>query len=252
MLSAKQKILLAFLLTALCLSILPFTPWKYLTPGYHRFRYTPARYQMQLRTIERSRQKLAQENSISPKVKTAFVHCVDKQLFPYWYGTFWSFHGTTQTPGRGTIACGYFVTTVLRDAGLKLNRSQLAQMLSEEMIRTLVQKPHIQTFSNVSISDFVKAIQKSGKGLYVVGLDSHTGFIVHDNAGVRFVHASGAVPFCVVREEALSAFILKKSRYRIVGKISDDEQVLRNWLQSAFVGQRPNNSRHEAEPRASA
>ncbi len=153
-------------------------------------------------------------------MKAAFVKSIDKQLFPYWYGT------------RGTIACGYFVTTVLRDAGLTLNRVKLAQAPSEEMIRMLVQKQHIQTFSRVPLDDFVRAVKRQGKGLYIVGLDNHTGFIVYDNSGVRFVHASGGIPFCVLHENAASAGILRKSRYRIVGKISDDEKVLREWLQS--------------------
>src|ERR1700741_5295000 len=52
-------------------------------------------------------------------------------LLPCWYGTPWGFYGTTEEPGQGTIACGYFVTTVLRDAGCSLQRIKLAQYPSE-------------------------------------------------------------------------------------------------------------------------
>lgn len=38
-------------------------------------------------------------------------------LMPCWYGTPWDFNGCTTEPGKGSIACGYFVSTVLRDAG---------------------------------------------------------------------------------------------------------------------------------------
>jgi hypothetical protein len=44
---------------------------------------------------------------------------------------------TSETPGRGEIACGYFVSTVLRDAGFGVERVRLAQQASERIVRTL-------------------------------------------------------------------------------------------------------------------
>jgi len=204
-----------------------FSPWRL----YERWvSYTPTRYKSELRQIHEKRVELANQHADEAVVKKAFVTTVTNRIIPYWYGTFWSFHGTTQTPGRGSIACGYFVITVLRDAGLQLNRSKLAQMPSEQMIKSLVAETHIQRFSNRPIGGFVEEIRKTGKGLYLVGLDNHTGFLVNDAAGIRFIHASGAFPFYVISEEALRSSILKKSRYRIVGRISEDKTTLQNWL----------------------
>ena len=48
--------------------------------------------------------------------------------FEHWKGTPWDFNGTTRIPGQGTIACGYFVTTALQDAGFDLPRYRCGQM----------------------------------------------------------------------------------------------------------------------------
>ncbi|MBC7852151.1 MAG: hypothetical protein IAF94_01845, partial [Pirellulaceae bacterium] len=37
-----------------------------------------------------------------------------------WLGTPWDFNGTAKGPGGGKIACGYFVATVLKDAGFQV------------------------------------------------------------------------------------------------------------------------------------
>ncbi|MDJ1480563.1 hypothetical protein QNI16_08710 [Cytophagaceae bacterium YF14B1] len=203
-----------------------YSPWRL---SKHWLQNTPEKYKKELAAIRRERKKLAQQSNGSNS-RTAFVKAIDNHIFPYWYGTFWSFNGTTQVPGRGSIACGYFVTTVLRDAGLEINRSALAQMSSEQMIKALISEEHIKRFSNKSLEEFITQIEKTGEGLYIVGLDNHTGFLVNEGKGVYFVHASGAYPFCVIREKASSAAILRKSKYRIIGRISEDKSVLRSWL----------------------
>ena len=46
------------------------------------------------------------------------------EIFSAWIGTRWDFDGTSQTPREGRIACGYFVSTVLRDAGFDVEAGQ--------------------------------------------------------------------------------------------------------------------------------
>lgn len=149
---------------------------------------------------------------------------------PYWYGTRWSFQGTTQTPGEGSIACGYFVTTVLEDLGVSLDRNGLAQLPSEQMIKDLVSEKDIQRFNHTTINAFINSIKNSGRGLYIVGLDTHTGFVLNDDSGVWFIHASGSFPFCVVKQEALKAKILAESKYRVLGKLTDNELFMKKYL----------------------
>jgi hypothetical protein len=153
-----------------------------------------------------------------------------KQEFPYWYGTRWNFNGTTRIPGEGSIACGYFVTTSLQDAGVKLNRLRLAQQASEEIVKSLTTEKNIQRFSNVSLKRFVQTIRETGEGIYIVGLDSHVGFLLCENNQVFFIHSSGFIPWCVVREKAEYSWSLSHSRYRIVGNLSKDKSFVQKWL----------------------
>ena len=153
-----------------------------------------------------------------------------RELAKYWYGTPWDFHGTSQQPGVDKIACGYFVTTILRDAGLKIERVHLAQQASERIIKSLTGENQIQRFSNIPIRGFVQAVRKKGDGIYIAGLDSHVGFIVCSDEHVAFIHSSGLKPRCVVDEPALTSKALINSKYRVTGHISADEQLIMHWL----------------------
>jgi len=81
-------------------------------------------YAQVLADIASRRESLADRfrRAASPEAKSAalraardaLVRAVDAEIFPFWYGTEWDFNGTTQQPGTGRIACGYFVSTVLQ------------------------------------------------------------------------------------------------------------------------------------------
>jgi hypothetical protein len=153
-----------------------------------------------------------------------------EDLFSFWMGTPWGFNGTTQNPGSGKIACGYFVTTVLRDAGFKVERAKLAQQASEYIILSLTHEKLIKRFRNVPIADFIAAVKKMGRGIYIVGLDSHVGFLVCDGKDLRFIHSSSLKPSCVVNESADDSASLRVSKYRVVGSITADRALLWKWL----------------------
>lgn len=154
-------------------------------------------------------------------------------LFPPWYGTAWDFNGTTEVPGEGSIACGYFVTTVLRDAGFHVQRVKLAQQASEKIVQTLVPPRSIWRFSNPEISEVLARIRRAGDGLYVVGLDYHVGFVVHEGERMDFCHSSylgDAVVVCAPAS-ADPAFV---SRYYVVGKLLTDP-MMESWLEGDAI-----------------
>ena len=160
------------------------------------------------------------------------------ELIPAWYGTPWAFYGATETPGQGDIACGYFVSTVLRDAGFEVERVLLAQQASEHIVQTFTPEPAIARFRNRPASEVVAWVEGRGPGLYVVGLDYHVSFLVNDGDGVEMCHSSYLEPGVVLCEDAASsaAFV---SGYRVVGKLLDDAMVER-WLQGeAFPTRTP-------------
>ncbi len=175
----------------------------------------------------------ADRAEILDRARRKLVRDVTAGIFPRWYGTPWDFNGVTEIPGEGAIACGYFVTTVLRDAGFRLQRVRLAQVPSETMIRSLVPEDAVRRFSNVSLEDFVAAVRDEGPGLYIVGLDIHTGFLLNQNGEVSFVHASYVPPREVFREPALDSPILGASRYRVLGTLTGNDAVMRRWLAGA-------------------
>jgi hypothetical protein len=152
-------------------------------------------------------------------------------IFPYWYDTPWSFHGATRTPKQGTIACGYFVTTVLADAGFQIPRVKWAQVPSETVIVRIA--AGIKRFRNRPMSEVIAHVNRNGDGLYIVGLDCHVGYIYKSGGTLRFVHSSYYVPETGVMSEPLEGWNpLNDSRYRVIGKLLGDEMVKR-WVTGA-------------------
>ncbi len=202
-----------------------FTPYRAFIPGYHAFFYTEQAYKKTCNEIAISNRQLTPSNA-----SQCLINNFSKQLLPFWLGTRWSFYGTTVVPGDGSIACGYFVTTVLQHLGVRLNRVALAQCASEQMIKTLCSKQNINYANGVGIGAFNEAILKCGNGLYIIGLDNHTGFIWVQNKKAFFIHSSGRFPFGVVKEEVLNNTVLTKSYYKVFGKISADKQFMSLYL----------------------
>ena len=176
----------------------------------------------------------AEKEAVIDRAREVLAHSVN-DLFEFWYGTPWDFYGTTETPGQGKIACGYFVTTVLRDVGLKVQRTKLAQQASENIIRGLTSEAHIKRYRLKAIGDFVEDVKKSGSGVYIVGLDIHVGFIINSDGEVYFVHSSYMNPARVVKERALGSTILAASKYRVLGKISANDELILKWLRGDLV-----------------
>lgn len=172
----------------------------------------------------------AQQADVIAQARTVVTRSIYTEIFPAWYGTPWDFNGTTEVPQQGKIACGYFVSTVLRDAGWRVQRARLAQQASENIILSLTTDPYIKRFRRIAISDFVTAVKKWGEGTYVVGLDIHTGFIVNTGGEVYFIHSSYVEPYAVVREKASESKILAASNYRVLGKVTADDLFIKRWL----------------------
>ncbi len=197
-------------------------------------------YSNLLRRIESMRSRLAlryrgassrgERAKVLAAASDSLLDAINGEICPYWYGTDWDFNGTTETPGEGKIACGYFVTTVLRDVGVRLERERLAQQASETMIKGLVGEGYIKRFSKATLPDFVAQVKRWGKGVYIVGLDKHTGLLIHTGDDLYFVHSTYISPGTVVKERAITSLALGVSRYRVVGKISADREALLRWI----------------------
>lgn len=157
-----------------------------------------------------------------------YLLTVSDDFFRAWYNTPWTFHGHSQTPKEGSIACGYFVTTTLRDMGFNIPRIKWAQQASEYMIKKVT--TDIKRFQQKPIKDVVEYIENKGEGLYIVGLDSHVGYIYYLNSKMSFVHANYYRPkIGVMSEPLIGRNPLNDSKYRVIGKIFDREMV-KSWI----------------------
>lgn len=193
-------------------------------PALHPYpegNYTQAK--SEIRQLKASCRKMSTQ-----KAGEAFASYVDKKLIPHWIGTPWDYNGVTQQPGQGKIACGYFVTTVLRDAGVKINRVKMAQCASETMINSLTKNK--VNYSRFSFQDFITKVKAKGKGISIVGLDNHTGFLYNDGQELWFIHSSFVGTGAVAKEKARFSSVLSQSKYKVVGFISQDPTFMRNWL----------------------
>lgn len=158
-------------------------------------------------------------------------------LIPAWYGTPWEFSGASQTPREGTISCGYFISTILKHAGFNVERIRMAQQASEDIIKSLTGDiGEIRRYSNIPLTRFVADTESRGPGLYVAGLDCHVGFIVKEEGeSLRFCHADYYHPEIGVKcQTAQERSPLVDSKYRVVGKIFDDN-LMEKWLRGEAI-----------------
>jgi hypothetical protein len=192
-----------------------------------------AEVEQRRRAFMSSYERSPNDQAVIDSARAYLFDVITQEIFPAWHGTKWDFNGTTTTPRTGYIACGYFVTTTLEDAGFQLPRVRWAQMASETMI--LEMTSDVKRYSNKPVAQVESDVLARGPGLYIVGLDNHVGFIVNDSGTVRFVHANYYKPLIGVMSERLdSDNPCRNSRYRIVGKILGD-RMIKAWLEGTLL-----------------
>ena len=152
------------------------------------------------------------------------------EMMRCWLGTQWDYNGISETPGEGKIACGYFVNTIMRDAGFSLPRIKLSQQPSQTILGAFVPRDSMTIRTGMDYSAFHGLILSKATGIYIVGLDKHVGFIVHDGSELHFIHASGSAPWCVVDESKENAVALQTSHYRVIGNVTAQDSTLKKWL----------------------
>jgi len=209
-----------------------------------KFRPDPKQYVILKNELEKWRLQLAErhEKAKNEQERLAVEHdarVILEQMLPSlmrcWLGTPWDFHGTAEGPGVGKIACGYFVSTVLKDAGFNVDRYRLAQQPSGNILQTFLSKKECSLTIGQKYESFTSGLTHREQGIYIVGLDSHVAFLVNDGAGFHFIHSSGAQPWCVVDEEKKDAHVLQRSNWRMIGNLTSSDDVIRVWLKGSRI-----------------
>ncbi len=177
------------------------------------------------------------------EVEQYWMEVLEDDLFPAWYGTPWSFSGVAERPSpaflltpsplrepQRSIACGHFVGVVLRDLGFDLDRFAVGRLASRRIIETLVSDRRlIRRFYEEPIDELTAQIRELGHGVYVVGLDFHTGFLLANERGVFFIHSTAFPPFCVVKEPLWRSLGIRTSKVVWVARISGDKSLVSRW-----------------------
>jgi len=197
--------------------------------GYKDLKASLAQERDSLATVFKGLTADEQPVYLKEVVKPTLRDHLENDLIPCWYGTTWDFNGISQVPGEGEIACGYFVSTLLRDLGYSLERYKLAQQASLNIVKSLSPKDQRWDWSGISRATLTEKVKGLSKGFYVVGLDFHVGFLLHDDDGrVWFLHSSYLDPVAVVRENALTSEALASDRY-VLGYLESD-WLVKKWL----------------------
>lgn len=185
----------------------------------------------QLKIYNKARTK-AEKVKVLEETRTRLQADLNDKIFPAWDGTTWAFHGISTKPGEGEIACGYFVSTCLKQMGFNINRIKLAQQASQRIIKTFVPRKKMSISSGKSMEQITEYLKTTGNGTYIVGLDTHVGFVTVEGDEMRFVHSSYYSPERQVKSELIDGKNpLADSKYRVFGKIFADDMI-EKWLKN--------------------
>jgi len=159
---------------------------------------------------------------------------LDEAAFPAWKGTPWEFYGTSTTPREGTIACGYFVTTVFEQAGFKIERVYLAQQASAVLVNTFARGSKVEWLRPTDNADALKQTRaRFADGLVVIGFDYHVGFLRLDGERAEFCHSSYLEPGVVTCEDPVKAGAFASRVYVVADALNDT--MLDDWLNGRAV-----------------
>lgn len=166
-----------------------------------------------------------------------FANLLTEKIIPHWLGTPWSFEGHTSVPRSGEIACGYFVSTTLKDMGFNLDRYKFAQQLPIHEAKTLAQgKPLLEINSNSKDERITILKDKLKEGIYFLGFDqNHVGYIQKKNSDLFVIHSNyiGGEGVVIERIEDSQVFSYYSRIY--IADISRNRALLTKWVRNEVV-----------------
>lgn len=170
------------------------------------------------------------QNKFLDSISVTFTTRLLNDIVPYWYGTVWAFEGHTAKPNDGEIACGYFVSTTLRDMGLKLNRYDLAKKAGAHEAQSIaIDQNNLSIYENIDYTNQPPFLEDLSEGLYFVGLDNHVGYIYKKGLQTYFLHSNYVDGHVMIEYTKTSSAFLSGVYY--VTKITHNTALMKSWLQ---------------------
>jgi hypothetical protein len=135
------------------------------------------------KSVATTKSRIHPDRITEDSLSNLFTHLLVEIIIPHWLGTPWSFEGHTSVPRSGEIACGYFVSTTLKDMGFNLDRYKFAQQLPIHEAKTLaLGKPLLEINSNSTVERIAILRDTLKEGIYFLGFDqNHVGYIQKKN-----------------------------------------------------------------------
>ncbi len=168
---------------------------------------------------------------IYERARQLLITTLSDSMFVCWYGTEWDFNGITTQPRTGEIACGYFVTTLVEDAGFKIGRVELAQCASQSMINTLCPAADRKVITGGKVDKVKEHLLAKDDGIFIIGLDSHTGFVVKKGTELRVVHSNYTMASDGVMSEPFdNSSVIQNNGYFVIGDFMNSDSTMIKWL----------------------
>lgn len=192
----------------------------------------PPSYTNQKQGIQKIRQQIDTAKISYDSIGQLFTRELVTNLIPYWYGTPWSFEGYTATPKKGSIACGYFVSTTLRDMGLNIDRYKLAQQNPLNEARSINLGQTVKEFTSESTDGRIEFLKtKTKKGIYFIGFGmSHVGYVYNDGQAIYLIHSNYIDLKGPMMEKIEESVVFGAYGTLYLAEISTSELLMRKWL----------------------
>lgn len=174
--------------------------------------------------------------TILDEARHTFTEDLLNNIIPFWYHTKWAFEGYTAQPGKGEVACGYFVSTTLKHVGLNIDRYRLAQKNPETEARSIQladSVPHIENLSPQAIKELFA--QEKKDGLYFIGLDSHVGFLLKRRNELFFIHSNYIGDSGVTVEKIAFSQAFAAASHAYLAEITHNDQLLKSWIRGTEI-----------------
>ncbi|MGB5555041.1 MAG: hypothetical protein WBM83_10320 [Flavobacteriaceae bacterium] len=170
-------------------------------------------------------------------IRTAFADQLVDKIIPHWYGTPWSFGGHTTEPNQGKIACGYFISTTLRDMGVNLNRFKMAQKSPFDEAKMISCGSEIKKVVQDSPEKAIDEINRlTEEGLYFIGFDEgHVGYLLKRDGELFLIHSNYFSPVSVCMETLKESRVFKRFTTFHLVAISHNDTLMQRWLDKGEV-----------------
>ena len=182
--------------------------------------------------IENERLNLNSKKLSTDSLSNLFKFSLVNRIIPYWEGTEWSFEGHTSTPRKGKIACGYFVSTTLKDLGVNLNRYRLAQQSPINEANSLALNTKVVEISENSKEENISKINSTLKdGIHFIGFDSsHVGYILKQKGQLYLIHSNYIDNKGVEIEKIELSDVFASYNSYYLAELSTNEMLLKSWM----------------------